>query len=67
MALAQARIEGAEAEMTGCIVGWSHLPFGKRDGETVESLITQAARGALDHAGVPAGEIDEIFLGHFNR
>jgi acetyl-CoA C-acetyltransferase len=66
MALAQARIEGAEAEMTGCIVGWSHLPFGKRDGETVESLITQAARGALDHAGVPAGEIDEIFLGHFN-
>ena len=52
--------------MTGCIVGWAHLPFGKHDAETVESLVTRAARGALDHAGVDAADIDDIFLGHFN-
>ncbi len=55
-----------ETTMTGCIVGWAHLPFGKHDAETVESLVTRAARGALDHAGVDAADIDDIFLGHFN-
>jgi acetyl-CoA C-acetyltransferase len=52
--------------MTACIVGWSHLPFGKHDNETVESLIVAAARAALDHAGLAAADIDEIVLGHFN-
>ena len=52
--------------MTACIVGWSHLPFGKQDAETVESLIVRATREALSHAGVDAQEIDEIYLGHFN-
>ena len=52
--------------MTACIVGWSHLPFGKHDGETVESLIVAAAKQALDHAGLAAADIDEIVLGHFN-
>ena len=52
--------------MTACIVGWSHLPFGKYDAETVESLIVKAAREAIAHAGVAATDIDEIFLGHFN-
>jgi len=52
--------------MTAAIVGWAHLPFGKRDAETVESLVVAAASGALAHAGVPAEAIDEIFLGHFN-
>lgn len=52
--------------MTGCIVGWSHLPFGKHESETVESLVVAAARGALDHAGIGPDEVDEIFLGHFN-
>ncbi len=52
--------------MSACIVGWAHLPFGRHEAETVESLIVAAARGALAHAGVGAGEIDEIFLGHFN-
>ena len=52
--------------MTASIIGWAHLPFGKQDAETVESLIVKAARGALDHAGVDASEIDEIVLGHFN-
>jgi acetyl-CoA C-acetyltransferase len=52
--------------MTACIVGWSHLPFGKHEAETVESLIVKAARGAMEHAGIGAAEVDEIFLGHFN-
>jgi acetyl-CoA C-acetyltransferase len=52
--------------MTACIVGWGHTPFGKHDAETVESLITRVAREALEHAGVTAREIDQIYLGHFN-
>ena len=52
--------------MTAAIIGWAHLPFGKFDNETVESLIVKAADGALEHAGVSAGDIDEIVLGHFN-
>jgi acetyl-CoA C-acetyltransferase len=52
--------------MKAAIVGWAHLPFGKHDAETVESLVVRAASEALTHAGVPAEAIDEIFLGHFN-
>ena len=52
--------------MTACIVGWSHTPFGKMDAETVESLIVRATREALTHAGISAGDVDEIVLGHFN-
>ena len=52
--------------MTACIVGWSHTPFGRLEGEDVESLIVRAAREALADAGVAAAEVDEIFVGHFN-
>ena len=52
--------------MTACIVGWSHLPFGKHEGRTVESLIVEAAEGALRDAGTEAADVDEIYLGHFN-
>ena len=52
--------------MTACIVGWGHTPFGKHDADTVESLITRATREALEHAGVTARDIDQIYLGHFN-
>jgi len=52
--------------MTACIVGWAHTPFGKLDGETVESLIVRVAKEALADAGVEPKEIDEIVLGHFN-
>jgi acetyl-CoA C-acetyltransferase len=55
-----------ETAMTGCIVGWAHTPFGRLDGETVESLIVRAANGALADAGVEARDVDEIVLGHFN-
>jgi acetyl-CoA C-acetyltransferase len=52
--------------MTACIVGWGHTPFGKHEAETVESLIRRVAREALEHAGVTARDIDQIYLGHFN-
>ena len=52
--------------MTACIVGWSHLPFGKHVGRCVDSLIVEAATAALADAGIGLGEVDEIWLGHFN-
>ena len=52
--------------MTACITGWAHTPFGKLSGETVESLIVRVANEALADAGVAAGDVDEIVLGHFN-
>lgn len=52
--------------MTACIVGWSHLPFGKHEGREVESLVVEVARGALADAGLEAADVDEIYLGHFN-
>jgi len=52
--------------MTAAIVGWAHSPFGKLQGETVESLIVQVANGALKDAGIAAKDVDEIVLGHFN-
>jgi acetyl-CoA C-acetyltransferase len=52
--------------MTACIVGWAHTPFGKLNGESVESLIVKVAGEALSHAGVAPKDVDEIVLGHFN-
>src|SRR6202007_1167669 len=52
--------------MTASIVGWAHTPFGKFDTETVESLVTRVATEALADAGISAGDVDEIVLGHFN-
>ena len=52
--------------MTGCIVGWAHTPFGKLNGETVESLIVRVAVDAIADAGIGPKDVDEIVLGHFN-
>src|SRR6187455_3867275 len=52
--------------MTASIVGWAHTPFGKFDAETVESLVVKVATEALADAGIAAGDVDEIVLGHFN-
>ena len=52
--------------MTACIVGWAHTPFGRLEGETVESLVVRVAKEALADAGVAAADVDEIVLGHFN-
>jgi len=48
------------------IIGWHHTRFGRLDKESVESLITASARGALESAGVEAGDVDEIVVGHYN-
>jgi acetyl-CoA C-acetyltransferase len=60
------RNSAEERIMTACIVGWAHTPFGKLEGETVESLIVRVATDALADAGVGPGDVDEIVLGHFN-
>jgi len=52
--------------MTACIVGWAHTPFGKLDGESVESLIVRVAGEALADAGIGPKDVDEMVLGHFN-
>ncbi|MGH6916713.1 MAG: acetyl-CoA acetyltransferase [Geminicoccaceae bacterium] len=52
--------------MTACIVGWSHLPFGRHEGEDVESLIVRAAQGAVADAGIAPADEDEVVVGHFN-
>jgi acetyl-CoA C-acetyltransferase len=52
--------------MTACIVGWAHTPFGKLDGESVESLVVRVATQALADAGIGPKDVDEIVLGHFN-
>jgi len=52
--------------MTGCIVGWAHTPFGRHEGMDVEALMLRAIDAALNDAGVDAGDIDRIYVGHFN-
>ncbi|WP_322012369.1 acetyl-CoA acetyltransferase [Paraburkholderia sp. J12] len=48
------------------IIGWSHLPFGKFDALEPEDMIADAARKALDHAGVDAAQVDSVHVGMFN-
>lgn len=52
--------------MTACIVGWGHSPFGRLDALDLEALICGVTHAALADAGVEAGEIDGIWLGHLN-
>ena len=52
--------------MNPIIVGWGHTPFGRLEGETLESMIHSVTREALAGAGVESSEVDGIWLGHFN-
>jgi len=52
--------------MTAAIVGWAHMPFGKHETETVESMVVRVATEAMQHAGIAPGDVDEIVMGHFN-
>src|SRR6478752_6173512 len=52
--------------MTARIGGWAHMPFGKFDAETVESMVVRVATEAMADAGISASDVDEIVLGHFN-
>ena len=48
------------------MVGFGHTPFGKQDGLDLETLIAAAAREAIADAGITAGDVDAVWLGHFN-
>lgn len=48
------------------IVAAGHSQFGRLSGVTLEDLIVEVTRQALDDAAIDASEIDAIFLGHFN-
>lgn len=48
------------------LVGSGHTKFGRLDALRLEDLIVSAAREALDDAGLPASDVDAVFLGHFN-
>ncbi len=50
--------------MTACIVGWSHLPFGKKQ-DDVESMIAKVAAEAVYDSGFEPRDVDAIYLGHF--
>ncbi|MGA9278541.1 acetyl-CoA acetyltransferase [Ilumatobacter sp.] len=51
--------------MNPSIIGWSHLPFGRRD-DTLEEMIIEVSRGAIADAGISANDVDATWLGHFN-
>src|SRR5262249_30847155 len=55
-----------DSGMTACIVGWAHSPFGRLQGESVESLIVRVTNEALADAAIAPKDVDEIVLGHFN-
>jgi len=48
------------------IIGWGHTPFGKLDDIDLEQLIRDAALPAIASAGLEPGDIDGVFVGHFN-
>lgn len=48
------------------IVGSGHTRFGKLEDKDLEALIVDAAREAMQEAGVTGADIDAVFLGHFN-
>jgi acetyl-CoA C-acetyltransferase len=48
------------------IVGWSHLPFGRLDGLSLEDLITRSGQEALAHAGIGGDAVDGVWLGNLN-
>ncbi|MFG6519407.1 acetyl-CoA acetyltransferase [Sulfitobacter sp. 1A13496] len=49
------------------IVGWAHSAFSKSDALDTEALMAEVTGPALAHAGVPAEDVDGIFVGVFNN
>ncbi|MCE8438378.1 thiolase domain-containing protein [Rhodovulum sulfidophilum] len=47
------------------ITGSGHTRFGRLE-DTLEGMIVEAAREALEEARIPPADIDAVFLGHFN-
>lgn len=52
--------------MEPLIVGWGHTRFGRHEDLSIEDLIHAAAREALEDSGLPASDVDAVWLGHFN-
>ncbi|MEO1090886.1 MAG: acetyl-CoA acetyltransferase [Pseudomonadota bacterium] len=52
--------------MTGCIIGWAHSKFGKREGVSVEEMIVEVGADALAHAALEPKDVDAIYVGQFN-
>ncbi|BBJ46033.1 acetyl-CoA acetyltransferase [Streptomyces antimycoticus] len=56
------------AATTGAsIIGWSHSPFGRLEAPDTTTLMGSVLPGALEHAGVAAGDVDGIFVGVYNN
>lgn len=52
--------------MDARIVGWGHTPFGRLDNHTLEDMVIEVTQSAVAHAGIDYGDIDGIWMGHFN-
>ena len=52
--------------MQASIAGWAHSKFGKMDGVDPEQMIGDVALQAISHAGLQAGDIDSLHVGHYN-
>lgn len=48
------------------VVGSGHTSFGRLEDKSIEDLVVDATRGALQDAAIEADDIDAVFLGHFN-
>ncbi len=48
------------------IVASAHTRFGRLQDQTLEDLIVEVTRDAIEDARIEASEIDAIYLGHFN-
>ena len=42
------------------------MPFGKREGDDLESMIVRVAAEAVADAGIAPADVDEIIVGNFN-
>lgn len=49
------------------IAGWAHSRFGKASAAGTEELMAQVTVPALEHAGIPAQDVDGIFVGVYNN
>jgi acetyl-CoA C-acetyltransferase len=49
------------------LIGFAHTPFTRAPGADLESLMAQVAGDALADAGLEAGEIDAVVIGHFGH
>ncbi len=49
------------------IVGWAHSKFGKLEGQSVESLMSDMTKDALAHAEIGPDDLDGCFVGVYNN